>query len=168
MAKCRKSDLLFFLLTLIPIQFILLPISSPADYLPLSWDPNDNPDLAGYRVYYGESSGNYDHIIDVGNVVLYRSSWEPHVQVLYDFRDPYLAKNPPGKSFPYRYSPSIAQKITASPSLKATMRAPITPLVLFSEFLVTSTLIDKLVYLLFMLCYSLYIFSWLIRKHPNI
>jgi hypothetical protein len=33
----------------------------------LAWDPNTEPDLAGYRVYYGLGSRNYDHVMDVGN-----------------------------------------------------------------------------------------------------
>jgi len=28
-------------------------------------------DLAGYKVYYGTTSGTYDHSIDVGNVTTY-------------------------------------------------------------------------------------------------
>jgi hypothetical protein len=28
-------------------------------------------DLGGYRIYYGRSSGTYDHSIDVGNVTIY-------------------------------------------------------------------------------------------------
>ncbi len=34
----------------------------------LAWDPNSEPDLAGYKLYYGLESGQYDEIIDVGNV----------------------------------------------------------------------------------------------------
>ena len=37
----------------------------------LTWDPNSEPDLAGYDIYYGTSSGNYQWNIDVGNVTTY-------------------------------------------------------------------------------------------------
>jgi hypothetical protein len=33
----------------------------------LMWDPNMEPDLDGYKIYYGKSSGNYPNMIDVGN-----------------------------------------------------------------------------------------------------
>jgi hypothetical protein len=33
----------------------------------LAWDPNAEPDVAGYRVYYGLGSRNYDLVMDVGN-----------------------------------------------------------------------------------------------------
>jgi hypothetical protein len=34
----------------------------------LAWDANTEPDLAGYRVYYGTSTGNYTASVNVGNV----------------------------------------------------------------------------------------------------
>jgi len=81
MEKSRKSHLLFSLLILIPAQCIFLPINSLADYLTLSWDPNGETDLAGYRIYYGKSSGNYDQMTDVGNISSYSlSGLEPNMR----------------------------------------------------------------------------------------
>jgi hypothetical protein len=33
----------------------------------IAWDPNKEPDLVGYRVYYGTSAGSYKSCVDVGN-----------------------------------------------------------------------------------------------------
>ena len=34
----------------------------------LSWDPTEDPNVAGYRIYYGTKSQDYANCIDVGNV----------------------------------------------------------------------------------------------------
>jgi hypothetical protein len=40
----------------------------------LAWDPVDNPQLAGYTIYYGTASGNYQWMVDVGDVTTYTLS----------------------------------------------------------------------------------------------
>jgi len=37
----------------------------------LAWDSNTEPNLAGYKIYYGTVTGTYDRSIDVGNVTTY-------------------------------------------------------------------------------------------------
>lgn len=37
----------------------------------LAWDPNTDPNVAGYKVYYGTSPGKYGHGFAVGNVTTY-------------------------------------------------------------------------------------------------
>jgi hypothetical protein len=37
----------------------------------LTWDPNNEPDIAGYKIYYGKASGTYESVIDVGNQTTY-------------------------------------------------------------------------------------------------
>jgi hypothetical protein len=39
---------------------------SHAAELTLAWDPNQESDLAGYNVYWGAQSRNYEHRVDVG------------------------------------------------------------------------------------------------------
>lgn len=46
---------------------ISTPSAVPAAEVSLAWDPNTEPDLAGYKVYYGLGSRNYDRVMDVGN-----------------------------------------------------------------------------------------------------
>jgi len=37
----------------------------------LAWDPSSNSNVAGYKLYYGNSSRTYESSIDVGNVTTY-------------------------------------------------------------------------------------------------
>ena len=46
---------------------ILFPRLTSAQQVTLAWDPNTEPDLAGYIAYWGTSSGNYPYLTDVGN-----------------------------------------------------------------------------------------------------
>ncbi len=34
----------------------------------LAWDPNSEPDVAGYRLYYGSAGGEFGTVINTGNV----------------------------------------------------------------------------------------------------
>jgi hypothetical protein len=59
----------------------LFPAHLAASSLTLAWDPNAEPDLAGYKVYYGTQSGDYDSVIDVGDVIQYAiGSLEPETR----------------------------------------------------------------------------------------
>ena len=42
--------------------------SQDATSVSLAWTPNSEPNLGGYRLYYGTASGNYTDNLDVGNV----------------------------------------------------------------------------------------------------
>ena len=58
-----RNLIVIFLIAL----FCLLSSLSNAAEVTLQWDPKAEPDLAGYRLYYGTSSGNYQVNFDVGN-----------------------------------------------------------------------------------------------------
>ncbi|HKB06936.1 MAG TPA: fibronectin type III domain-containing protein [Candidatus Polarisedimenticolia bacterium] len=45
-----------------------------ATTIQLSWSPNSEPDLSGYRLRYGTSPGTYTQTINVGNVTSYSIS----------------------------------------------------------------------------------------------
>jgi hypothetical protein len=50
---------------LFPFSVFLSVSTAEAAYLDLAGDLNQEPDLAGYRVYYGTSPGDYINFVDV-------------------------------------------------------------------------------------------------------
>lgn len=51
------------------LAFSFLFVSTPevcAAEVTLAWDPNPEPAVEGYRVYYGKASGLYTNVVDVG------------------------------------------------------------------------------------------------------
>jgi len=50
---------------------ILIPVSLLASSITISWQPNTEPDLAGYKIYYGTESKVYSVILNVKNVTSY-------------------------------------------------------------------------------------------------
>jgi len=65
----KRLDWIIFLLSVI-IGLLVSSTAIPAE-AKVSWDQNQESDLAGYSIYYGTSSGIYDNIIDVGNDTSY-------------------------------------------------------------------------------------------------
>ena len=49
------------------VLFLSLTSQAKATSVALQWNPNPEPDIAGYRLFYGPGSGNYTQQIDVGN-----------------------------------------------------------------------------------------------------
>ena len=62
----RCHAILLFVVT----AFLLPRIAFNAE-IKIAWDPNTEPDLAGYKVYLGTASGDYGAPIDAGNVTTY-------------------------------------------------------------------------------------------------
>jgi hypothetical protein len=66
----RKSA--FFIVVLSGLLLLLLAVLSllvPAAHageVTVAWDPNPEPEVAGYKIYYGTSPGSYTSSIDVG------------------------------------------------------------------------------------------------------
>jgi hypothetical protein len=61
-AFTRPSNIIFIV---IPAAFIFIVTATYAGQVTLGWEPNTEPDLAGYKIYYGNSSRNYTRITDV-------------------------------------------------------------------------------------------------------
>ncbi|MBW2631825.1 MAG: choice-of-anchor D domain-containing protein, partial [Deltaproteobacteria bacterium] len=61
-----------FILSIISLLavLILVPLSSHnvrAADIALGWNPNPEPDIAGYKIYYGFDSRDYSEMVDVGH-----------------------------------------------------------------------------------------------------
>ena len=60
---------LYAFIFLFPLILIMVFYSNALSVqVTLTWDPNTEPDLAGYQMYYGTSSGIYTGSIDVNNL----------------------------------------------------------------------------------------------------
>ena len=66
----------------------MLNISQQAHF---SWVPNQETNLAGYKIYYGTVSGAYDHVVDVGNPVIQGDTVQATVGGLADETTYYFA-----------------------------------------------------------------------------
>ena len=55
-----------FVLIVFSLIFALTPEVRAAE-VRLAWDPNPEPLVQGYRVYFGKASGFYTNVLDVGN-----------------------------------------------------------------------------------------------------
>lgn len=58
-----------FSLQLVGLLLFSLASAGATESVTLVWDQNPEPDIAGYRVYYGSSSNTYTNQIDVGNAI---------------------------------------------------------------------------------------------------
>ncbi len=67
----KKVHVLFYMLVFSCFLALSGSGGAIAGTIAVTWDPNTEADLAGYRVYYGSSPGTYDQNVDVGNVTSY-------------------------------------------------------------------------------------------------
>lgn len=68
MVSSRRRQITICVLSAALLLGAFLPARLAATPLTLAWDPNTEPDLGGYKVYYGIRSGIYDFVTDVGNI----------------------------------------------------------------------------------------------------
>ena len=68
LSACISCSIPFFLV--IPLFLIFCVTHVYAGQVTLGWDQNTEPDLAGYKIYYGNSSGNYTESVNItsGNI----------------------------------------------------------------------------------------------------
>jgi hypothetical protein len=51
----------------------------------VTWNPNTEPDLSGYKLYHGTASGQYGEPVDVGNVTGHAMQITPEYGATYYF-----------------------------------------------------------------------------------
>ena len=72
----RARIVRLFLFLLVTILALLAPTSlfygeGLCAQTTLAWDPSNAPDLGGYKLYYGMSSGSYSFVVDAGTQTTY-------------------------------------------------------------------------------------------------
>ena len=67
----RLSGMLFLCFTLLFLLLFALTRDVAAANVTLAWDPNPEPNLAGYKIHYGSQSHSYTSSIDVGKQTSY-------------------------------------------------------------------------------------------------
>jgi hypothetical protein len=67
----KRNSLFLVLAITVLATFIIIPSYSiqkaHAEEITLAWDRNSEPDIAGYKIYYGQESRSYTNVVDVGN-----------------------------------------------------------------------------------------------------
>jgi hypothetical protein len=71
-----------WLQSFVPLLLLLSPIACAAQ-VTFTWDAVDDPDVAGYVVYYGYSPGDYVADVDVGLQTTYTFTDLPEETVIY-------------------------------------------------------------------------------------
>ena len=115
-AVIRRRICFFFnthLLTCITaaVLLILLPRITWAHQVTLAWDPNADPDIAGYITHWGTSSGDYTHLTDVGNTTMHTIRGLEENQVYYFAVTAYDSEYNESD-----YSEELAHTISSSPA----------------------------------------------------
>ena len=67
----RKRQIITLILSASLFLLVFFPATLAASALTLAWDSNTENDLAGYKVYCGTRSRDYDFAIDAGNTTYY-------------------------------------------------------------------------------------------------
>jgi hypothetical protein len=68
----KKSAFFVLVLSgLLTLLFIILSLLVPAAHageVTVAWDPNPEPEVAGYKIYFGTTPGNYTVSLNAGNI----------------------------------------------------------------------------------------------------
>jgi len=93
-----NRPLLILMLVLLSLFLFLTPGIGNAGQVTLAWDMNSEPNVTGYKIYYGTASRNYDWVIDVGKVTEVTITDLPNGATYYFAATAYDNSNPPIES----------------------------------------------------------------------
>ena len=94
----------------------------------LGWDPNAEPDILGYRLYYGTASGTFESVIDAGNQTTYNFSDLEDARAYYFVVTAYdISGRESDFSSELRYPDPFSTTISLSPGLNL-ISLPLEPL----------------------------------------
>ncbi len=120
-----------FLQAILSLSLCVLPVFVPgaqAGEVTLAWDDNQEPDLAGYRIYYGEATRSYSCHHDVGRMT-HHTIVGLEAGMTYYFAatayDRYGNESGFSEELVYRIPPANHPPMAAEGSLAAVNRAPV-------------------------------------------
>ena len=90
--------LVILIIVLSSLFLFLTPDIGNAGQVTLAWDMNSEPNVTGYKIYYGTASRNYDWVIDVGKVAEVTITDLPNGATYYFAATAYDNSNPPIES----------------------------------------------------------------------
>jgi hypothetical protein len=94
---------------------LVIPATSYATTVTATWNPNPEPDVAGYQLMYGTASGSYTTVIDAGKVTSYSFSVTGGVTYYFVLQ----AYNTAGAYSPYSNEVAFTVPLPAAPSLSS-------------------------------------------------
>ena len=83
-------------------------VALAATSVDLAWDANTEPDLAGYKIYWGTATRDYSNNVDVGNVTAYTLTGLTEGVTYYLAATAYDSEDPPNES-------DFSQELTHTP-----------------------------------------------------
>jgi hypothetical protein len=114
--RCQALALAF-VSALVALPAVVNAAGEPAPSVSLAWNPNPEPDVAGYKVHFGTQSGVYSDVIDVRGAT---SIALPQMLMGSTYYLAVSAYNAAGQEGPRSSEFSVTAAVPSSPALSTT------------------------------------------------